>query len=119
MIELGCALCDKCDKPLSTRFWLHLFYEDGREEKIFNGTPPTRGRYVAVYVDVKCRKGWEGKISQDRQAELREAGMPGFMRKDSVPEVEFGGRTWTLDDMAIRTEGARFLMVMPKTVAIA
>jgi hypothetical protein len=112
MKDMG-KLCNSCDKPLSERWWLHLFHDDGKEEKIFCGEAPASSRHVAVYVDVRCKKGWKGRVSQGVQEELRARGLPIVVPKNTLPEVDDGGRVYTLDDLVIKRKGDRILMVLP------
>jgi hypothetical protein len=111
-------LCDKCDKPLGDRWWLTLFHDDGREEKIAQGQVPKTGGFVSIRMHFRCPKGFKGRVSQEQQALLRSRRMPGFMQKDTVPEVDDGGRVWSLDDLVIQRKGDRILKVVPKMVAV-
>lgn len=116
---MACAydLCDKCDKPLNKRWWLHLFHDDGREEKIAQGKVPAAGGFVAVRMHFHCPKGWKGRVSQEQQSLLRSKRLPGIMQPNPVSEVDHGGRVWSLDDLVVQRKGTRILKVMPKMVA--
>jgi len=104
-------ICDRCEKPLSQRYWMTIFHEDGRIERAFRGKPPPDlGPAVVVNIDMRCSKGRKGKVKYDDWAEV-------------IPEAAPVGpenRSYTLDDLMVLTEGKRILMVMPKKlVAIA
>lgn len=107
-------LCDRCDKPLGDQWWLYLFHEDGREEKIKQGKVPA-GRHVAVRAHARCTKGWAGRVSQ-RQQEMLLEGMPGGVRENPVSEIRSGGRVWSLDDLVIEKKGDRILKLLPKPI---
>lgn len=78
---------------------------------------PKAGGFVAVKMHFRCPKGFKGRVSQE-QALLHSKRMPGVVQPDTVPEVDYGGRMWSLDDLEIKRTGDRILKVVPKMVAV-
>ena len=105
-------LCSKCENPLSSKYWLTLYKEDGTEEKIFCGAAPN-GRHVAVYHDVKCPVKTR-RISDD------EADAIGIknMSRSRGNVIYSKGRAFSMADVIIKREGDRVLIVMPKVLNV-
>src|SRR5581483_7057579 len=94
--------CDRCERPLSDKYWLQVFHDDGSMQRTYRGEPPKSGRFVAVYIDSRCKKGSGGRRGSDMA--------PGD------PQVELGKNVFLMDDIRIVREGQRFLMVVPKMI---
>jgi hypothetical protein len=95
----------RCEHPIGENFSLSILYNDGREERVHNEIRPEKsGEYVLVYVDSVCPRGRPRSLRRDRCA------------SEDGP-VEYGGRTYSTDDLEIKTEGSRFLLILPKNVA--
>lgn len=92
--------CSRCEKPLSSRYWLHLFFNDGREEKRRCGEiQKDDAPHVAVWIDYKCKRGGK-KVARTHPI-------------DRETVVHHNGGFFSLSDMTIIREGDRILMVMP------
>lgn len=86
-------ICDKCERPLSRKYFMHVFHANGREQKIYCGVAPeVDDGNVYIYVDVDCEAA----------------------RRAGNKVIVDGGRKYTMRDIDIRRTKNRILMVLPR-----